>query len=422
MNILNPYIDIASKIRQQSMTHEHVTSQAKLEKVINRGITVLGVSNYSPAVPILPIDGWSRQYQDWEIELDSGGNVVYERDGQGNIKEVTIGGVTYKVPVLNKVTKTFSGGYSDFVKQDGQSSDLENMPQLPNGEHTHYIWTLPDLTSQKHINFLGSLWPDAGNGIGDIDGLDEYNLENNLSLTALNIRSMFPLWTIEEILNNVRANLMFPNKVFGTINHPGYSGMEDKYIDAFLSLGSDLFKGIEIWNNTDTVSESEYNNSCYDRVLNKGYRLWCVSVNDWGKTTRPNPVATMQNEGCNLVYVDSSYNSKTPSQKAEMVLDAMIAGCFSAVGLGTIDLQNVSVTNKIQITFNVVPDRTVIDIDGVRTEGGANQTLTVTPTKSNKFVRFEAYKDDDFLFTQPFFIEDEVKKYNIPILSSVLFE
>ena len=88
-----------------------------------------------------------------------------------------------------------------------------------------------------------------------------------------------------------------------------------------------------------------------------------------------------------------------------MVLEAYISGSFSAVGYGTIDLLDVNVKEDIvDIIFNCVPDRTIVDIDGKREEGGSVTMLSVNYKKARRFIRVEAYKGDDFIFTQPFFI------------------
>ena len=88
-----------------------------------------------------------------------------------------------------------------------------------------------------------------------------------------------------------------------------------------------------------------------------------------------------------------------------MILDAYISGRFSAAGYGNIYLKNV-IFNKTQLTvsFNCIPDRTIVDIDGHRLEGAKSANLSVDVSDIEHFIRFEAYKDDDFVFTNPFFI------------------
>lgn len=47
---------------------------------------------------------------------------------------------------------------------------------------------------------------------------------------------------------------------------------------------------------------------------------------------------------------------------------------------------------QITVSFNCVPDRTVFDVDGKKTDGGAITTLSVAPNVVSHFVRFDAYK------------------------------
>ncbi len=406
LSVKNPYEGIENKIRQKVISHEHITNQKKLESVLERGIDVLCISNYSPAVPVFPVSGSRQNYLDWAIVTENG-SIIYEKDSIGQFKSVRVGDETYKKPVLEKVNKTFEGGFSDFHMKDGLFVDLTNIPQLPNAEHTHYYWPEEsDLTSTKHLNFICTLWADVGNGSDDIEGLSIYNEENGYTLTSANFCAVFPMWSFTEMLDSVRSNLLYPGKVFGTINHPGLSGLEDKYMDAFIAYGKDIFKGIEIYNNSITQIEFKQNIDIYDHVLMRGYKLWCVAANDWGIIKKESALPYQDNEGCDLLYLDKSYLEKTPTRRAEMSLDALIEGSFSAVGFGTIDLSEVHVDGlSFSVLFDCVPDRTVIDIDGHRTEGGSVALVSVTLNSSNKFVRFEAYKGDDFIFTQPFFVE-----------------
>lgn len=403
----NPYkgVFFGTAIRVISTSHEHVTNQKALEDYINRGIEVLCISNYSPSVPIFPISNFSYDYEDWQIATDCNGAIDYEKDENGNTKTIRINSIEYRVPVLQKVKKTYAGGFSDFEKKDGTLADLSDMPQLPNGEHTHYYW--PDnsgLTATKHLNFVGSNWAEVCNGCDEVYGLQQYNDENGYELSSTAFRSLFPLWSITEMLDSVRNNVLFPGKVFGTINHPGYSSISDRYIDAYMTYGSDVFKGMEIYNNSDTDDVRDANIDIYDHTLLRGYKLWCTSANDWGNY-KPNQSVYPKNRGCNILYVDKTYEVQTPKRKAEMVLDAYISGQFSAAGYGDLYLTDVVVEgSQIKISFNTSPDTIVIVIDGIRTVVGEQSTLSVDARNSRRFVRFEAYKDDDFVFTNPFFV------------------
>ena len=332
--IENPYSgkDFESVIRIISTTHEHVTSQRSLEDYINRGIEVLSISNYSPAVPVFPITGFSRDYVDCQLERESDGTIIYDKDKNGVVKTTIIDNTLYKVPKLKRVTKTVVGGFTDFTKPDGELTDLSAMPQLPNAEHTHYYWPKETgLTATNHVNFVGTLWADVCNGEDEISGLEDYNQENGYNLSSVGLRSLFPIWSITEMLDSVRNNLLFPGKVFGTINHPGYSGIEDRYIDAYMKYGRDVFKGMEIYNNSDTENVKKANIEIYDRALIRGHRLWCVAANDWGNL-KPDQSNYPKNRGCCVAYIDNNYSILSVNKKAEAVLDSFINGCFTAAG------------------------------------------------------------------------------------------
>lgn len=90
--IENPYegVVFGSVVRVISTTHEHVTNQDALEDYVNRGIDVLCISNYSPAVPVVPITGFSREYIDWQIEEDAEGHILYEKNKNGTVRTVLI--------------------------------------------------------------------------------------------------------------------------------------------------------------------------------------------------------------------------------------------------------------------------------------------------------------------------------------------
>lgn len=427
MRILNPYENIDSMVRHRAISHEHTyvdttpTNQSLFERCINRGIDVFCGVSYQPSVPQVPLTGWSWRYEDWEFQLDDNGNIIYELDRQGNIKYKTFNGVDYPIPSLLRVTKTCIGSRHDFEMEDGNMSDIANMVQLPNSEHAFFVYPSGEMRAGTHLNFIGSTWGDAVNGF--LTNLDKYNLENGLNLRSGGFRQIFPLWTLEQVIDNVRNNLQFSNKVFGTINHPGYSSLKDYEVDLFMNMAPDLFKAMEIYNHGDSEVQANYDISFYDKTLMRGYRLWCVSVNDWGTTVDGYHYASGgTNRGCNLLYLPSSYESLSQSEKAEAALDAYIAGSFSAVGFGNVDIEDVAVNgNLVDVTFNDVMDSIIVDIDGKRSAYHNTSRIFANLRQTNTFVRFEAYKGNDFIFTQPFFVLDKTKGLNISEIS-ILFD
>lgn len=418
MKISNPYKNIGSMVRHRAISHEHTyvgdTDESIFQNCINRGIDIFAGVSYHPAAPQYPAYGWMNYYEDWEFELDSQGNIVYELDGQGNIKTKEFSGVNYPIPVLNRVTVSNSGSHQSFTKLDGTYCDVNNLVQIPNAEHAFFTYPSGGMRPGTHLNFLGTVWGDAVNG--SLQNLNKYNSENGLSLKPGTFRQIFPLWTLQEVITNVNANLPLGGKVFGTINHPGYSHLSNAELETLLSVGGNAFKALEIYNNTDTAEWALYNISFYDNTLLRGHKLWLVACNDWGAEENTDS-GYPQSRGCNLMYLPASYENASLADKAEMALDAYIAGCFAGVGYGTVDIQSVNVENNfVSVTFNQTVDRIIVDIDGVRETVNNKSSISLSLKPNNKFVRFEAYKDDDFIFTQPFFVEDgglDLKKISV---------
>ena len=447
MRIQNPYENIGSMVRHRAISHEHtwytteilepeqelpVLNNARLEACLNRGIDVLAGVSYQPSVPSKPASGFRYSYVDWEFVKDGSGNIVYETDEHGNRKTISyvIGGEakTLFVPELRRVTRMAGGKFLNVKKPDGVTNyDLDSIVQLPNSEHANFLFPSGKVEAGVHLNFIGSIWGDAVNAV--LPDIDQYKEDNNISgltFTGGDFRVAFPLWTLGQAISNAVSNLAYTNKVFGTINHPGYSRLTDSHIDAIMSLGGDVFKGMEIYNNTDYNNMPEYNISFYDKTLMRGYRLWCLSVNDWGRNSR-NPNYP-ENRGCNLLYLPASYDTEEDVEvKAEMALDAYISGSFSAIGYGTgsdaIDIEDVSVNgNIITVTFNTTVDRVVVDIDGQRNTYNNVSSIYAVLKQTNTFARFEAYKGDDFLFTQPFYVLDKIEGVSLIKKAAVLFD
>ena len=418
VTIHNPYEDISNKVRHRAISHEHITNQEKLERAVNDGIDVFCISNYSPGVPVYELTqdpenpnkyGYSREYVDWEFVKGQNDELLYEHWGDGTIKTITYkDGSVYKVPQLRKATRTLTRSYSNFTKEDGDNCDLSTLVMLPNAEHSNYSLDRVNGLFVPHTCIIGTTWCDAVNSADDDtayhNGLSQYNSENGYKVRTNLFHNLFPLWSLHEMTAQSQHYAKYTNKLFGTINHPGFTGLKDWHVDELITRWPNLYRAMEIYNNSDNQRWADYNIRFYDRTLMRGYKLWCVAVDDWGAPV-DSDTGYPERRGCNLLYLPSSYENQTLETKARMALDAYIKGSFSACGYGKIDISSIVIdNNKISITFNQVPDSTIIDIDGNRTNAGSNITLEVEVSSSNKFVRFEAYKDDDFIFTQPFFI------------------
>ena len=360
MTIENPYASLnASRLRIKAHSHEHITSQERLESCLNRGIEVLCAVNYQPSAPSVPISGWSATYLDFVSTTD-----------------------------LTIAPRTFTGGFSNFVNNKGQYVDLDSLVQLPNCEKAYVIG------SPLHANFIGSWWADPG--ISALPGLAPGDHPSVF-------RGPNRLHTWADMFHNIRRNLQFEGKCFGTINHPEQSLAE---IEAYVRGAGDLCKGVEIFSQFFSKSMQEhFRYEIYDMLLMRGYKLWGVSVVDWAGTRDPES-GVNHDRGCNVLLIDPSYSSKNLTAKAEMALDAYIDGSFYGSGLGTFDLVSADVNNNIvSVVFSENVDKIVIDIDGRLQTVINTNTASANLIERNTFVRFEAYKGDDFIYTNPFFVK-----------------
>lgn len=393
MRLLNPYQDISGKVRKKTITHEHIVSQATLESCLNRGIDVLCAVTYNPAVPQYPITCWSNEYQDY---------ARYEEDAEN----------------LEIITKTFTGAYSEFTKSNGEPANLSELVQLPNAEHAFARFN-GRVYPSIHLNFVGNMWGDPVNG--PLADLPE-------GTTPGAYRIAHPLYTWEQVFTNVAANLPF-NKVFGTFNHPGWTfrrlGESFKFGDAeeLIKKSSGLIKAIELWCNADSVAGHNINIEFYDWLLLRGHQLWMSSTVDWQGDFEDEPYNTSGLDlGCDVLLLPVGYESLTYEQKQIACLDAFINGSFYGAGLGDIDIDSVTIDGgNVTIKFSETMTDIVVDIDGKRGAFHNTDTAFATMGNNNCFVRFEAVKGNEFVYTNPIFNLDYKPETNIDKYMTLLF-
>lgn len=395
MKIINPYegIEFGTAQRVNSITHEHIFDSEKLKAAYDRGIRHFCNLHYLPAVPRYPISNFYYKvvdgvpspwlYKDW---ADPANN------------DFTL------------VDTAFIGTIADFEDINGNLIHVDDIPQIPNAEHTHFIrQTINGVNSPyPHFSTPGSLLPDAGNGNG----------------IAIEYRNQYPTMPKEQIHDFcANENLLFENKVFGTINHCSEVNL---IIEMFRDYAP-LFKAMELSNTTSGKENSKLFRRAYDVVLSKGYRLWGVSVQDWQNSNAAD-WGIYYDFGCNVLYVPDNYGSLPANDfltidgkkytnkhspvytKAEAGLDAYIAGKFYASGFGRQKITSLNVNGNV-VYFEV--DGNPSEICAITNQGiikGSGNSLSVSIKEGDIFLRFEAYyyNDDpiDFIFTQPIFVED----------------
>jgi len=362
--IYNPYsnVDFSTCLKIKGITHEHVITQESFEKCYNRGIRAFAFTNYQPSVPTYPLTGGSYKYIDYS-----------------------------DAATLNKIYKNYIFyGFKDFTDSKGNYVKVSDLVSLPNAEH-------PNIGGLDcHTNYLGSLLSEAGWGNSNT----VLNLPTDL--LYLSWRSNNPIIFIDSLFIEVTNYLLFTDKVFGTLNHPvnkSYSILKN-YVD----VSKGVIKAIEIFNQYYDKNTNEKFLKTWDDFLKGGYRIYGVSVVDWqgyyGDTL------IKRDRGCNVLLLDTLYNSLSIKEKSEAALNAYINGCFYSTGFGNYGIKNLILRNEYaQITVDGSPKEIrIITNNDEEIKMNRNVAVKIINNKI-KYIRFEVYYNDgDFIYTNPIWI------------------
>ena len=368
--IINPYegIDFQTASRVKSISHEHIFRQSQVKYAYDRGIRYFACVNYFPACPSYPLSGWSYEYEDYVSPTD-----------------------------LTLAKFTYTGSIPSFVDKDGNEINTDDLVQLPNAEHAFY-----SNTGNLHFNVLGSLFGECTNG--NRTG-SEWS-ESALGMKKNKWYSEHPKWDISDINKQYMdgSEQLFKGKVFGTINHTS----NHHYASRLLDECPDVFKAVEIVNQGFTESTWKKYREMWDDLLRENKKVWGVSAIDWQVD---GPDDTPRLGACNVLLIDN-YEDHTNLEKAEMGLDAYIAGCFIPAGLADNDVVDFVVTNtsaKLQVTGH--PTNIIVVTNRRESVFEGTNEVEYTYGWKDTFVRFEVwYRDEegtlqDYLFTNPIFIE-----------------
>ena len=366
----NPYagIDFNTASRVKAISHEHISTKDQVATAYNRGIRYFACVNYFPACPSYPLSKWRFEFEDYVSPTD-----------------------------LRLETFTTSGSIVSFKDQDGNVVYTDSLVQLPNAEHAFY-----SNTSGLHFNVLGSMFGECTNGTRK---KGEWS-EESLGMKRNTWYGLHPKWDIKDINPQYldQSHQLFPGKVFGTINHTA----NEKAVRKLLEECPDVFKAIEIVNQGSSEANCKKYRDLWDKLLREGKRIWGTSVIDWQSL---GPDGNPRLGACNILLIND-YEGQPMLKKAEMGLDAYIAGCFIPAGLadnGIVDFVVSDTSARLQVTG--APSKLIVVTNCGKTEYEGTNTVDYSYSLKDTYVRFEVWYYDkngylkDYLFTNPIFIE-----------------
>ena len=360
----NPYqnIDFSNCKKVLSNTHEHIYEQERLEWCYNKGIRNINLLHYKPAAPQKFEDGYSVDFQDYT-----------------SINDLTI---------ITKHSGDYlpTSPYHDFIDKDGNEVHLSDIVVLPNCEHTN----IRGYNYWVHSNFLGSEFAEPA----DLD----------MPGGVYGDRANYKILNDEQLFEGVTTHRPF-GKTFGTLNHPADSRTNLDDEERFVARSCGLINAVEVFNGDYGGVDAEINRNCeafYDRLLKKGYELWCVAVPDWAN------IGYSMDLGMNMLLLPSNYDSLIYVEKQNAILDAYIAGHFFAVGVGGLSITNIlQDDDNITFVFNKNAAEIYGIFDGNSKLIGTNVSqVTVNPLYASKYFRLKAIDSNgDFIYSNPMFIK-----------------
>jgi len=256
----NPYKGINWKIYKQVLnsSHMHCRIQRTLDRILDRGVKFLTLSNYYPAMPVYPIKN-NRLKEDFSAVTDglarNGKKVSKKRNlikmicdpktgWQGEIEPAA------QVRLLGNNIRT----YKLKINKD--------VIEAPNAEHYGFK------SVSIHITSPGSTFSS-----GHFDGKDKYRLRQHGFLIGVGMP-----WPM--VFDQIFAKLMFKDAGGVIINHPKRSHTKFKNILAFLDFDSRVL-GMEIYN-----SGYSWNEELWDKVLATGRQCYGFFVPDHGAQSK----------------------------------------------------------------------------------------------------------------------------------------
>lgn len=445
----NPYEDVvfSSVNCINAISHEHIRTKDALKNAYQRGIRFFACVSYNPAVPPYPLSLWEGTFEDlnfvdvsysWPNKglgnsdiyssegakrvipntymlrqkglvigyKDSSGDYVYEKltksplstsdnDWFSLCKESSAWLVLPENRLedyLETVSRSFSGSIPSFILDSGEIIPTSSLPQVPNAEHPTFVGD--NGVSVGHFNILGSTTSEPG--------------WSKYASTS---------WRLKYASKKVSSiNSLFLNseKIFGTINH----NSNIKAIKYLLNNCPDVFKAMELFNQSATRELCQKYRDSYDKLLSDGYRIWGTSAVDWqgyreekgfsGQDMESYKKECGFDRGCNVLLIDD-WNNMTVSEQSEAGLEAFINGRYYMSGLGNHHIKSLTESDGvIRLEVDGNPSR-IRAITANEVISLVDNSIAVCITEKTKYIRFEVFyyndkNDMDFIFTNPVFV------------------
>lgn len=217
--------------------------------------------------------------------------------------------------------------------------------------------------------------------------------------------------TWKEFFDAVRHNLQYPTGGGVVVNHPGGDDLPLyqpglQRIREMHDYAPDIFLGVEFRNDSrgKTYTYPPQNNpwmlNYWDALLSEGRRVWGFAGADY-EVRRLEPYPNWEGRSVLLV------NSKTNEECLKAYRDGRFYVALLDEGFEFIDIN--SYDNVVNVTLNqkgnlkFVTAKRRIEISSV-----TSASIAINP--DDVYVRIEAIKDNEILFSQPIMVLDKVRK------------
>ena len=422
--LVNPYEGVNWDNRVAAQSHEHCYNKSTFENAYNRGIRVFAASHYVPSLPRVPMSDFANTYTYKDLKsvqavLDGDYEMIDRAFPSAN----TPSDIASSIPTLTI---------------NGNNIDTDTIPQIANAERGF----VKDANNTRlgHMNILGLLWASAGNAMCD------YEIVSSSPSGFPDVKFEYSLETLAKFNELLEDEVMWQfgsRYAFGTINHCDSAVRAKKILDGCPSI----FKGFELFNDNSSPATNEVYRNQYDILLGQGYKLWGTSVVDHQGSVAPwkNLTTAEKNywedlaggdpsvdtdytlgrayyaahqpykydKGCNVMLMDATYNNMSAQNKAKEIMKAYLSGNYYMSAQNTKSMKLTCNGNLVTFKVSDFADRMYVITANGRSNAYTNtDTITYLAQRSDKFIRFEAFWEDEtnnyyeFVFSNPVWVEE----------------